>query len=353
MLQEIIDSATVPDPMVCPPLRWGILGPGGIARTFATAVRATGTSVAAVGSRSQEKAQQFAQEFGIPQACGSYEELVGRADVDAIYIATPHSENHANALLAIGAGKPVLIEKAFARSAFEAREIVDAAAEAGVFAMEAMWSRFLPHMVAARKLVAEGAIGTVNYVSADHCQTVSHVPRLAQLDLAGGALLDLGVYPISFIHSLLGVPEAISATGSLSQEGCDASSATALTYPGALAVASTSMMTRSPTRAWIGGTEGYIDFDPQFYRDSGFEVVRHDGERARFAPTLRAGGFEYEIAEVSRCISSGQCESATFPLRDTVQVIQIMDEVRRQLAVCYPGEIGAGDGSRYLHTFTL
>lgn len=338
MLHEIIKSATVPDPAECPPIRWGILGAGGIARKFASDVRHTGASVTAVGSRSLEKAQAFADEFGIPAASGSYEELVARDDVDAVYVATPHSHHHEHALIVINGGKHVLVEKAFTRNAVEAREVVAAADAAGVFAMEAMWSRFLPHMAAARTLVNKGAIGKVTQVVADHCQALEHVNRLVDPELAGGALLDLGVYPISFIHSLLGAPDSIVSRGALQQSGCDASSTTALNYGDVITVATTSMMTKSPVRAWIGGTEGYIDFDRQFYTTRGFEIVRHDGETLRFAPSVNGGGFEYEIAEASRCISEGAKESWIFPLQATIEVMEIMDEVRRQLGVRYPGE---------------
>lgn len=338
MLHEIIKSATVPDPAECPPIRWGILGAGGIARKFATDVRATGASVTAIGSRSLEKAQKFAADFDIPGASGSYEELVARDDVDAVYVATPHSEHRDNALLVIGAGKHVLMEKAFTRNAVEAREVILAAGEAGVFAMEAMWARFLPHMTAARTLVKEGAIGKVQQVVADHCQPLTHVQRLVDPELGGGAMLDLGVYPLSFIHSLLGVPDSIVTRGTLQSSGCDASSTTALNYGDTITVATTSMMTKSPNRAWIGGTEGYIDFDRQFYQARGFEVVRHDGETLRFAPSVKAGGFEYEIAEASRCIDEGKLESWIFPLSATVEVMEIMDEVRRQLGVRFPNE---------------
>lgn len=338
MLNEIIKSATVPDVAACPPVRWGILAPGGIARKFASDVQVTGATVTAVGSRSLERAETFADEFGIPAAAGSYEELVARDDVDAIYVASPHSHHREHALLAIDAGKAVLVEKAFTRNAAEAREVIDAAREANVFVMEAMWSRFLPHMVAARALVAHGAIGEVTQIVADHCQAISHVQRLVDPELAGGALLDLGVYPLSFIHSVLGVPDSIVTRGSLLETGVDATSTTALNYGDVSAVATTSLRTKSPVRAWIGGTEGYIDFDRGFYQTTGFEVVRHDGEKVRFQPSFKGRGHDYPIAEASRCIAEGALESEIFPLQGTIEVMEIMDEVRRQLGVRYPNE---------------
>ena len=187
-----------PDPHEAPGIRWGVLGPGGIARTFADAV-AVGTAgvVAAVGSRSLERAQAFAAEFGIDRAHGSYDDLVADDGVDAIYVASPHSEHHAHALLAVGAGKPVLVEKAFTRSAAEAREVFAAAQERGLLVAEAMWSRYLPHYDVVRQAVESGLIGEVTTVFADHGQYLypNGPARLSQPELAGGALLDLGVYP--------------------------------------------------------------------------------------------------------------------------------------------------------------
>lgn len=337
-MKEILQSAVVPDPRECPPIRWGILGAGYIARKFARDVRVTGARVTAVGSRSLDKARAFAAEHGIAGASGSYAELVARDDVDAVYIATPHSEHRTGALLALAAGKPILVEKAFTRNAAEARDVVAAAREAGLFAMEAMWSRFLPHMVAARSLIAEGAIGDVVQVVADHCQALTHVQRLVDPALAGGAILDLGVYPVSFIHSILGVPELIHTHGTLQESGCDATSTTTLAYGDAVAVATTSMRAKSPTRAWVAGTEGYIDFDRVFYNARGFEVVRSDGDTLRYTPPIESDGFEFEIAEASRCIAAGIGESPILTHAATVEVMEIMDEVRGQLGARLPGE---------------
>ena len=189
-------------------LRWGILGPGGIARAFTSDLRTAGLDVAAVGSRRQQTADAFAADFGIPHAHGSYEELVADPTVDIVYIATPHPMHAANALLALEAGKHVLVEKAFAINAMEAAAVRDAAAERGLLAMEAMWTRYLPHMVRIRELVASGALGEIRAVTADHTQLLPSDPahRLNALELGGGALLDLGIYPVSFAWDILGEP---------------------------------------------------------------------------------------------------------------------------------------------------
>lgn len=328
----------VPDPKDCPTLRWGILGPGGIARKFAANGReGTATRVVAVGSRDLARAEAFASAHGVPAAVGSYEELVARDDVDAVYVATPHSAHREGALLAIAAGKPVLVEKAFTRNAGEAREVIDAARGGAVFAMEAMWSRFLPHQIVARALVASGAIGEVVEVVADHGQALTHVPRLMDPALAGGALLDLGVYPVSFIHSFLGTPQAVHAQGRLTDLAVDDASASVLTYAHAVATATTTLSARTPTRAWVGGTEGCVEFDPDFYTPGGL-TVRLGEEETRWGGVPTVGGFEFQIAEVARCVAEGRTESAVMPLAESLAVMETMDEIRRLIGVVYPGE---------------
>ncbi len=202
--------------MEAPALRWGVLAPGRIAGAFADAIaRNTRQRLVAVGSRSLERAQVFAAQHGAERAYCSYEQLVDDPDVDAVYVASPHSEHRAQALLAIGAGKPVLVEKAFARNAGEASEVVAAARSANVLVMEAMWTRFLPQTDVIAQLLADGALGEVTTVLADHGQYFDVDPQSRLFDpaLAGGALLDLGVYPVSFASFVLGRPDQVVATG--------------------------------------------------------------------------------------------------------------------------------------------
>jgi len=194
------------------PVRWGILGTGGIASTFLTDLGLTDSGVAvAVGSRSQGSADRFADEFGIANRHASYESLVADPDVEVIYVATPHPMHHDNAILALRAGKPVLVEKPFTMNAAEAREIVRVAREHGLFAMEAMWTRFLPHVAIIRDWLARGVLGDVVTVTADHGQWFAEDAgfRLFAPELGGGALLDLGVYPVSFASMVLGAPSRI------------------------------------------------------------------------------------------------------------------------------------------------
>ena len=334
-------SLVAPDPLAPPPLRWGILGPGWIAETFADAVRRTRSEVVAVGSRSVDRAERFAAAYGIGTAHAGYEALVADPAVEAVYVASPHSEHRAHALLAIAAGKHVLVEKAFTRNEAEAREVVDAARAAGVFLMEAMWTRFLPHMVAARGVIARGEIGEVVSLAADHGQAFGHVPpthRLLDPALAGGALLDLGVYPVAFAHDVLGAPTTISAAGVLTDTGVDGQSAAVLGYGDRRqALVHTTQWARTPTVAAISGTQGRLTIASDFYRPTSFEVVRDDGTRWGWDRPVD-GGFQYQIAEVARCVADGATESPLMSHRATLEVMATMDEIRRQTGVRYPGE---------------
>ena len=333
---------TTLDPRTAPPLRWGILAPGGIAAVFAEAVNHhTRAALVAVGSRSRERAELFAGHHGIPTTHGSYRALVEDPQVEAVYVASPHSEHREHALLAIKAGKHVLVEKSIARSAAETQEIVDAARAAGVFLMEAMWTRFLPHVGALRGVIARGEIGEVVSVLADHGQNMRHLPaehRMHNPALAGGALLDLGVYPVSFAHDLLGVPDRVQATGSLTETGVDGQVSIALGY-GEKVQASlhTSLWSRTSTTAVIAGTEGRIEIDTDFYRPTSFTVIRDDGTWWSFDRQID-GGFEFEAAEVARRVAEGATESPRITWEDSLAVMRTMDEVRRQIGLVYPRE---------------
>lgn len=327
-----------PDPAAAPPLRWGILAAGNIARNFARTIpEHTASSVVAVGSRSLEKAEAFAAEYSVARAHGSYEDLVADPEVEAVYVASPHSEHRDHALLAIEAGKHVLVEKSFTRNAAEAREIFDAAHARGLFAMEAMWSRFLPHMAALRDVIGSGAIGDVVTLIASHGQPIAHVPRMARPELAGGALLDLGIYPLAFAFDVLGEPSAVHAAGQLTDAGVDATLAITLTYPGAVAQLSTTMLARTHNVAEIAGTAGRITMDETFFVPGRFTVHPADGDPWVVAPTVSAG-FQYQAAEVARRVHDGELESPLRSWAETIATMATMDEIRRQVGVVYPGE---------------
>jgi len=333
--------ALVEDPSSAPTIRWGLLGTGWIADRFARAVaQHTRAQVVSVGSRNKHRGDRFATQHGIPGVHLGYEELVSDPHLDAIYVASPHSEHREHALMAIEAGKHLLVEKAFARNAAEAQDIVDAARAKGVFLMEAMWTRFLPHVAALRSVLARGEIGEVVHLAADHGQwfpfDAKH--RLFNPVLAGGALLDLGVYPISFAHDLLGVPESVQATGKLTETGVDGQVSLVLSYPGRVqATLHTTLWSKTPTTAVIAGTEGRIEVAGDFYAPTSFTVIRNDGTRWTYQREVPIG-LQYEAAEVARCVAAGLTESPRLTWENTLAVMRTMDQVRAQIGLVYPGE---------------
>lgn len=323
-------------------LRWGVLGPGGIAHKMTADLLEAGLNVRAVGSRSLAKSQEFAAQYAIPIAYGSYEELVADPQVDIVYIATPHAFHHANAMLALGAGKHVLVEKAFTLNAAQAQEVAALANERGLLALEAMWTRFLPHMVQVRQTIADGGIGQVKAVIADHSQKLSDDPnhRLNAPELGGGALLDLGVYPVSLAHDILGKPATITAAGQLKDTGVDAHVGMTFTYAGG---ATASLFTASDASgantATILGTEGRIEIGHYWFTNAPVRIYNAAGEMVReFQAVVPGRGMQYQAFEAERLISQGNTDSQILPVAESVEIMAVMDEVRRQLGVRYPGE---------------
>ncbi|MGO4298980.1 Gfo/Idh/MocA family protein [Leifsonia sp. RAF41] len=328
-----------PDPSDAPALRWGVLGPGGIAADFTDALhRHTVQRVVAAGSRSAERAAAFAAAHGVERSNGSYEALVSDPEVDVVYVATPHSEHLEHALLAIAAGKHVLIEKPMAVTAEQARKIVAAAREAGVFAMEAMWTRYLPQTDIIRQLLEQDALGDVRVVTADFGGRVPYDPesRLWNPALAGGALLDLGVYAVSWASFALGAPAGIIAAGTLAPSGVDEQAALLLSSAdGAQALLSTSLLAGTPSLATINGSAGRVETDSPFWGPSGLRVFRADGTLAAqwrdpYGRPHR-DGMAYEAAAVARYIGEGRTDSPLHPLAEAVDTLVTIDEARRQL----------------------
>ena len=345
MTPRTLPTPRTVDPMDAPPVRWGVLAPGGIAGKFCAALRrGTRQEIVAVGSRSLDRARAFADEVGAAAAYGSYAELVDDPRVDVVYVASPHSEHHRQARLALEAGKAVLVEKAFTRNAAEARDLVDLARAQGLFLMEAMWSRFLPHYDVVDRAVRDGLIGEVTTVFADHGQPLypGGPDRLASPELAGGALLDLGVYPVAFADLVLGPFAAVTATGTLTDSGVDAQECITVTSAsGALGVLHASMLARSACAATVCGTEGRLEIDGWFYVPNRVRWYGRDGALIdTFEPAGDTAheGLRYEAAEVARCVTSGAGESAVLPLATTVRVMEALDAVRGQLGVRLPGE---------------
>jgi predicted dehydrogenase len=313
------------------PLRWGIISTGGIARTFVNDLQYTESGVAvAVGSRTMEAANTFADRFNIAHRYGSYEELVSDPDVDAVYVGTPHPMHLANAKLALEHGKPVLVEKAFTMTAKEAIELIEVARAKNLFLMEAMWTRCLPHVAAVNELIAAGEIGDIVAVEADHGQHFDYDPasRWFSPELGGGALLDLGVYPVSFASMLLGTPSRMVTMIDLAPTGVDRQVSMIFGYDnGAQAYLNTTTDAKTPTTATISGTKARIEIDGDFYAPSAFSVITQAGEARRFEFATQGRGLHFEASEVARCIRNGLLESPLMPLDETVSIMKTMEAV--------------------------
>jgi predicted dehydrogenase len=322
-------------------IRWGILATGGIARDFTRDLALLpDAQVVAVGSRTQASADAFGDAFGVPHRHPSYQALVEDPDVDAVYVSTPHPGHRDAALLAIEAGKAVLVEKPFTMDAAQAGELIDAARAGGTFLMEAMWTRFLPHIARLREILAAGTLGELVYLTAEHGQWFARDPefRLFAPSLGGGALLDLGIYPVSFANLVLGPPARITAVSDPAFTGVDATTSMILQYEGgAHAVLTTSLSAQSNNPAAIYGTEARVEIDGWFYQPNTFRVIARDGrELERYAEPHVGHGLRHEAAEVGRCLRLGLTESPLLPLAETLSIMGTLDEVRRQIGLTYP-----------------
>ncbi len=325
-----------------PVARWGILSTGGIAQQFTRDLLLTGHTVAAVGSRTRESAERFAAHFELPAAHASYESLVADPTVDIVYVATPHPFHYPNAMLALEAGKHVLVEKPFTLNAAQAQHLVTYAADHGLVALEAMWTRWLPHMARLREIVAGGAIGEPRSMSADHTQRLPDDPghRLNALELGGGALLDLGVYPVSFASQLFGAPQSIQAVATFKETGADAQVATMFRYPGGqIATTYSASTTRGPNVAVVLGSDGRIEVDSVWYTATGLRVYDKGGTLIEnFRPPVDGRGMQYQAVEAEQLVSAGQLASDILPPRETVAIMATLDTIREQIGLRYPDE---------------
>jgi len=320
-------------------VRWGVVGPGRIAESvLPDFAHVEGAEVVAVASRSQERAQAFADRHEIARAYGGYGGILGDDEVDALYIATPHPQHEAVALAAIAAGKAVLVEKSFTATVAGAERVVEAARREQVFAMEAMWTRFQPVVVKIRELIADGAVGEVRQVQADLGVDRPYDPsdRLFDLAQGGGAMLDLGVYVVSLAQHFLGDPATVSVSGSLAPTGADVEAGVLLGYEDGRA-ASLLMSLRNPTpgAARLHGTKGWIEIHPRFHHPKTFVLHRtgHDPETFELPPL--GVGYSHELIEVTQCLLQGRTESAVMPLRDTLAVQRILNDACEQLGVVH------------------
>ena len=331
-----LPAPELPDPLSVPSLAWGVVGTG-IARAFVRAVvQTTRQRVVAVTARDEAKTSAFANELGIAAVHPSVDLLVADPKVDVVYIATPHPLHKRQALTAIAAGKHVLIEKPIAMSADEALEITAAGAAAGVLVMEAMWTRYLPQADVIRRVLAEGMIGDVHLVTADFGFVASYDPtnRLWAPELGGGALLDAGVYPVSFASSILGTPSRVETAGDVGPGGVDTRADLLLVAPGGRALVSTSITSQLPSVAAISGSEGGITIGAPFFGPSPVTVTRGaawDGEQAVFADEglARSGaGIGLQATAFASYVAEGRLESPLHPHSEVVGVMHTIDVAR-------------------------
>jgi predicted dehydrogenase len=324
------------------PIRWGVLGTGAIAAAFTTDLGALADAqVVAVASRTQGGADEFARRFDIPRAYAGYSALGDDEEVDVVYVATPHVGHHDAALAAIRSGKAVLVEKPFSLNATEAREMVAAARDEGTFLMEAMWTRFLPHVVQIRELIAAGRLGEMRSLTAELGGVAPPDPshRLNSPELGGGALLDIGVYLVSFASMLFGPPTAVLAAGYLGPTGVDAQTAIILSYPGGeQAALLTTIQTGNGNQAHLNGSLARVEIEGPFFMPAAFRVVGADGTIENFPNADPLRGLRHQAAEVHRCLRRGLIESPIMPLDESLQIMATLDTIRGQIGLRYPGE---------------
>lgn len=324
-----------------PSLGWGIVGPGWIANEFVTAMRKfTAQRLVAVASRSNERAAAFASTHGIERSYGSIEELLSDPHVDVVYVATPQNEHLNMGLAAIAAGKHVLIEKPIALNAAEAETLADSARKAGVLLMEAMWSRYLPQASVLRKLVADGVLGDIRAVLADHGQAIEPKPgqRHYRPELGGGALLELGIYPLQLNSMILGAPRKITAIGGMTDTGVDAYATLVLTHDGgAQSTLYTSILDRTPMTAVITGTQASINIDSCFYAPTSFTLVSSEFSGPTRSWQDQTGlrvfdGLSWEANALARFVGDGRTESPVHTLDETISILSTIDAARSQVA---------------------
>lgn len=321
---------------------WAILGLGTIAHKFAADLaQVPQARLHAVASRSLTKAQEFAATHAVPHAVGSYEALLAVPDIDAVYIATPHSEHHAHALLCLHAGWPVLCEKAFAQHAGQAQEMIALAQVRGVFLMEAFWTRFFPAIQHTLALVRAGAIGEVKHLSADFgfITEVKPESRLFDPKLAGGSLLDIGVYPLFISQLFLGVPTAVRAVATPAPTGVDRACVMALAHAsGATASLFSTLAATTNNDCVLYGTQGQLHLTGRFHAPSGLEIHRPEQAPEVITYPKTGLGYHYEAAHVQECLAQGLAESPLLPLAFSLDLMRTLDAVRAQIGLRYPGE---------------
>jgi predicted dehydrogenase len=325
-----LPGARTPDPRSAPRLRWGVLGTGWIADRFVSALQQHSSQhVAAVGSRTLPSAQTFADRHGIARAHGSYEALVADPELDVVYVATPHNTHLPVALLSLGAGKHTLVEKPLGATAEEGRQIAAAAETAGVFCMEAMWTAFLPKFDVLRQLLP--TVGEPLSVVADFGEWFAGDHRILRPELAGGPLLDLGTYLVTFALDVLGPVTDVVARGEWLPTGVLGQVGALLDHGGAQSVLHTTLRSNTPTTAVIAGTDATIVVDGPFYQPGGFTITAPDGASRRYdEDRLGHAALHYQAAEVARRIAAGETGSPLRPLADSIATLEVLDAIARE-----------------------
>lgn len=323
-------------------IRWGIAGTGVIAAAFAEDLRLLDDAeLVAVGSRSQQAADRFADAHGAARRHVGYDALAADPEVDAIYVAVPHTGHEEVTRTALAAGKAVLCEKPFAINAAQTERMIAAARAAGVFLMEAMWVRFLPHQVGLRELISAGRIGEIRSLVVDRGEVLSSDPAHRVLDpaLGGGALLDLGIYPVSFASMLLGTPDRVAAFATQAVTGVDAQTSAVFGYAsGAQALVTTALDARTANTASITGTKGRIDIVDWADGRLPAKLTLLDGTTQNLEFPRAGKGLRFQAAEVGRCLRAGETESPVMPLDETLSIMRTLDLIREQIGLRYPGE---------------
>jgi len=326
-------------------IRWGILGTGKIATAFATALQETpGAKLVAVASRAVDSATKFGQAHGAERFHGSYQALADDPEVDVIYIGTPHPMHHENALMCLNGGKAVLVEKSFTMNRRQAEDIINLARAKQLFVMEAMWTRFMPAVVEAKRIVDSGEIGKPAHVSADFGFTSDAGPehRLFAPELGGGSLLDLGIYPLSMSSFFLGAVTGVKAQAEMTDTGVDMQTAFTLKHEGGgVSSCASSLRSRTPTELTISGTKGFVRLHDRFHNTDTFTVTVVDGaSRTQRVVTLpkSGNGYTHEAQEVGRCLRAGLIESPVMPHAETLAIMGTLDEIRAQIGLRYPAD---------------
>ena len=321
-------------------VKWGILGTGRIAAVLATALKVVDNSeLYAVGSRTKEKADEFAAQFNVPLSFGSYEELVSDPNVDVIYIATPHNLHLENALLAMNHGKHVLCEKPIGVNSKEVETMIEKAREKNVFLMEALWSRFLPRIIKTKELVDSGMLGEIKLMTAAFCFKSPHGPlhRHFNIDLCGGSILDIGIYNIFLSLLLFGEPNEISAIAGFSEQGGDNNASYTFKYQNdMLAVMHSSFMVDSPIQAEIHGTKAKIILETRWFNLGNIKLIYADGAEEIINFDVKSNGYEYEAQEVTNCILEGKNQSDLWSWENSLQLVKAMDNIREKCGIVYP-----------------